>query len=80
MFPSLGNHESIPSGNFPPPWIKHENHNISWLYNEAAEQWKNWLPSDVNNTLLHGGFYSVLIRPKFRLISLNMNYCHTYSW
>lgn len=80
ILPALGNHEGIPAGNFPPPWIHHKDHSIAYLYEEANKQWKNWLPESEENTILHGGFYSVLIRPGFRLISLNMNYCHSLSW
>ncbi|KAG5893193.1 hypothetical protein JTB14_016469 [Gonioctena quinquepunctata] len=80
IFPAIGNHESAPAGNFAPPWIKDENHSIKWLYTNVADQWRRWLPSTAGNTILHGGFYSVLLRPGFRLISLNTNYCHTMSW
>ncbi|XP_017775503.1 PREDICTED: sphingomyelin phosphodiesterase-like [Nicrophorus vespilloides] len=80
IFPALGNHEGIPAGNFPPPWIKSKDQSIDWLYEEVSKEWSKWLPSEVNETLSHGGFYSVLIRPKFRLISLNMNYCYSLSW
>ncbi|KAF2899912.1 hypothetical protein ILUMI_06276 [Ignelater luminosus] len=80
ILPALGNHEGIPAGSFPPPWNRHEDHSISWLYEEVNRQWKDWLPASEENTILHGGFYSVLIRPGFRLISLNMNYCHSLNW
>lgn len=80
IFPALGNHESIPAGNFPPPWSHEPDHSINWLYSEVAKEWSKWLPESSKNTMLHGGFYSILIRPGFRLISLNMNYCHTISW
>ncbi|CAH0561026.1 unnamed protein product, partial [Brassicogethes aeneus] len=80
IFPALGNHESSPAGSFAPPWMKDETHGISWLYGQIQDQWKKWLPSSSENTLLHGGFYSVLLTPGFRLISLNNNYCHTLSW
>lgn len=60
--------------------MKHENHSVDWLYEEAAYHWSKWLPSEANNTVLHGGFYSVLVRPGFRIISMNMNYCHSLSW
>ncbi|XP_018565651.1 sphingomyelin phosphodiesterase-like [Anoplophora glabripennis] len=80
IFPALGNHESVPAGNFAPPWMKDEQHSVRWLYNILADQWRRWLPTTSGNTILHGGFYSVLLRPGFRLISLNTNYCHTFSW
>lgn len=60
--------------------MKHENHSVDWLYEEAAFHWSKWLPPEANSTVLHGGFYSVLVRPGFRVISMNMNYCHSLSW
>ncbi|CAH1103351.1 unnamed protein product [Psylliodes chrysocephalus] len=80
IFPAVGNHESVPAGSFAPPWIKNETHTIGWLYTNLADHWRKWLPSTSGNTLLHGAFYSVLLRPGFRLISLNTNYCHSLNW
>lgn len=80
ILPAVGNHEGIPAGNFPPPWNKDKEHSIDWLYKELNKQWKKWLPESEENSILHGGFYSVLIRPGFRVISLNTNYCNIYSW
>ncbi|XP_044255851.1 sphingomyelin phosphodiesterase-like isoform X2 [Tribolium madens] len=80
IFPALGNHESIPAGSFAPPWVQDPDRSIAWLYTKVADHWRKWLPASAGNTVLHGGFYSVLIRPGFRIISLNMNYCHTLSW
>ncbi|KAK4887019.1 hypothetical protein RN001_003290 [Aquatica leii] len=80
VLPCVGNHEGIPAGNFPPPWNNNKNYSIDWLYNELNKQWKQWLPASESNSILHGGFYSVLVRPGFRIISINTNYCHTYSW
>ncbi|KAF5302827.1 hypothetical protein FQA39_LY02007 [Lamprigera yunnana] len=80
ILPAIGNHEGIPSGNFPPPWNKDDKHSIDWLYNELNKQWEQWLPKSEKNSILRGGFFSVLIQPGFRLISLNTNYCYIYSW
>nr|CAH7762864.1 unnamed protein product [Callosobruchus chinensis] len=60
--------------------MKDTRHSIDWLYEVLVEHWKKWLPSSVDDTLRHGGFYSVLLRPGFRLIGLNTNYCHVLSW
>ncbi|KAJ8940102.1 hypothetical protein NQ318_016018 [Aromia moschata] len=60
--------------------IENPDSSISWLYDELDVQWKKWLPSSVSNTVRRGAFYSVLIRPGFRLISLNMNYCNNKNW
>lgn len=80
IFPALGNHESAPVNSFPPPFITTPNVSISWLYDELDVQWRKWLPSSVSNTVRRGAFYSVLVRPGFRLISLNMNYCNNKDW
>ncbi|XP_069704138.1 sphingomyelin phosphodiesterase-like [Periplaneta americana] len=79
IFPALGNHESAPVNSFPPPFIQND-FAISWLYNEVDNQWRQWLPSSVSHTVRRGAFYSVLVRPGFRIISLNMNYCNNKNW
>ncbi|CAG9816256.1 unnamed protein product [Phaedon cochleariae] len=80
IFPALGNHESAPVNSFPPPFVDNPDSTISWLYDELDIQWRKWLPSSVSNTVRRGAFYSVLVRPGFRLISLNMNYCNNKNW
>ncbi|CAH4031126.1 sphingomyelin phosphodiesterase isoform X2 [Pieris brassicae] len=80
IFPALGNHESSPVNSFPPPYISSPESNIGWLYNELDAQWRRWLPAGVSHTVRRGAFYSVLVRPGFRIISLNMNYCNNKNW
>ncbi|XP_037036162.1 sphingomyelin phosphodiesterase isoform X3 [Bradysia coprophila] len=80
IFPALGNHESAPVNSFPPPYVQQVDSSISWLYDELDVQWRNWLPSSVSHTVRRGAFYSVLVRPGFRIISLNMNYCNNKNW
>lgn len=42
-------------------------------------QWRNWLPSSVSHTVRRGAFYSVLVRPGFRVISLvSIGICQAY--
>ncbi|XP_057330103.1 sphingomyelin phosphodiesterase isoform X2 [Microplitis mediator] len=79
IFPALGNHESAPVNSFPPPFAPEEN-GISWLYDELDKQWKRWLPAGVSHTVRRGAFYSVLVRPGFRILSVNMNYCNNKNW
>lgn len=80
IFPALGNHESAPVNSFPPPYVNNADNSISWLYDELDVQWRRWLPQSVSNTVRRGAFYSVLVRPGFRIISLNMNYCNNKNW
>lgn len=64
---------------FPPPFVPEEN-SISWLYNELDKHWRLWLPAGVSHTVRRGAFYSVLVRPGFRILSVNMNYCNNKNW
>ncbi|KFM77578.1 Sphingomyelin phosphodiesterase, partial [Stegodyphus mimosarum] len=78
IFPALGNHESSPVNSFPIPAVK-GNDSISWLYKEVTKAWAPWLPGS-SSTLDMGAYYSVLVNPGFRIISLNMNYCNALNW
>lgn len=48
---------------------------MTFLYEELANEWKRWLPDDAIKTVRYGGYYTVLVRPGFRVISVNGNYC-----
>ncbi|XP_021710800.1 sphingomyelin phosphodiesterase isoform X1 [Aedes aegypti] len=80
IFPALGNHESAPVNSFPPPYVQQVDSSISWLYDELDIQWRRWLPASVSHTVRRGAFYSVLVRPGYRIISMNMNYCNNKNW
>lgn len=79
LWPNLMNQ---PTGiySFPPPYIQQKDISISWLYDELDTLWRRWLPASVSHTIRRGAFYSVLVRPGFRIISLNMNYCNNKNW
>lgn len=79
IFPALGNHESSPVNSFAPPYVAGD-YGVEYLYNELDRHWQKWLPQDTSNTVRKGGFYSVLVRPNFRIISMNMNYCNNKNW
>lgn len=70
IYPCVGNHEAAPPGLF-------STNNMTWLYSVLASQWIDQfgLDQQTRDTILKGGYYTTLIAPKFRLISLNMNYC-----
>ncbi|XP_043197858.1 sphingomyelin phosphodiesterase-like isoform X2 [Amphibalanus amphitrite] len=79
IFPALGNHEAAPVNSFPPPEIGGR-HSVSWLYDELDKEWRRWLPEQTSATVRRGAFYSVLVKPGFRIVSLNMNYCNNKNW
>ncbi|XP_035688597.1 sphingomyelin phosphodiesterase-like [Branchiostoma floridae] len=79
IYPALGNHESSPVDSFPPPFITGKD-SISWLYDALAETWTHWTPVSTKRNIERGAFYSILIRPGLRLISINTNYCNTNNW
>jgi len=80
VYPTLGNHETRPVNVFAPPEITDEEFSISWLYEEAVRQWAHWLPANASSTIRYGGYYTVLIKPGLRMVSMNMNYCYTFNW
>jgi sphingomyelin phosphodiesterase len=50
IYPTLGNHESSPVNLYPTPNIKEDN--ISWLYNEIAQDWIiTGLPSNLTQNI-----------------------------
>lgn len=64
---------------FPTPIIRSDN--ISWLYEALADNWLTLgLPADTRDSILRGAFYTTVVRPGLRLISLNMNYCSTENY
>jgi sphingomyelin phosphodiesterase len=90
FYPAVGNHEagiisvflfsslsfpsSAPCNLYPTPLIRTDN--ITWLYEALADSWlKLGLPADTRDSIIRGAFYTTLVRPGLRLISLNMNYC-----
>ncbi|RWS17270.1 sphingomyelin phosphodiesterase-like protein 2, partial [Dinothrombium tinctorium] len=74
VLPVIGNHEGVPVNSFPPPEVKGPT-SISWLYEAVAKEWSFWLPQEAIRTLRYGGYYTVRLRPGFRVICLNTNYC-----
>ncbi|XP_011501160.1 PREDICTED: sphingomyelin phosphodiesterase-like [Ceratosolen solmsi marchali] len=74
IFPSVGNHESCPVDSYAPAFAPPRK-SMSWLYDQLSKEWSRWLPADTFETIRRGAFYSVLVKPKFRIISINGNYC-----
>lgn len=48
---------------------------MSYLYDQLALEWSRWLPEEALESVREGGYYSFLVRPGFRVISVNGNYC-----
>ncbi|PWA27402.1 hypothetical protein CCH79_00000629 [Gambusia affinis] len=61
VFPALGNHDYWPQ--MPD--------STNDIYKAAAALWKRWLEPEALTTLSQGGFYSQLVKPGLRLLSLN---------
>lgn len=57
--------------------------NVKWLYEHLWSLWQAWLDpndADIKNTILEGGYYTVVPEPGFRIISLNNNDCYLFNW
>nr|XP_046228729.1 acid sphingomyelinase-like phosphodiesterase 3a isoform X3 [Scatophagus argus] len=63
VYPALGNHDYWPQDQMP----SHTNA----IYKAAAQLWKPWLQPEALLTLSQGGFYSQLVKPGLRVVSLN---------
>ncbi|PFX18637.1 Acid sphingomyelinase-like phosphodiesterase 3b [Stylophora pistillata] len=69
VYPALGNHDYHPKHLMPPK--------PNDIYRAVGNLWSRWLPHDAVNTFKEGGFYTVLIKPGLRLVSLNTVYYYT---
>ncbi|PAA83996.1 hypothetical protein BOX15_Mlig006336g2 [Macrostomum lignano] len=76
---ALGNHESVPVNSFPPRYIK-GNESMDWYYPALWEFLSPWVPSDQKENVLKGGYYTQLLYPGFRVVSLNLNYGNNLNW
>ncbi|XP_023652984.1 cyclic GMP-AMP phosphodiesterase SMPDL3A [Paramormyrops kingsleyae] len=65
VYPALGNHDYWPQDQLPVSTSK--------VYQAAADLWEPWLIPEALKTLREGGFYSQLVQPDLRLVSLNTN-------
>lgn len=46
----------------------------------AAREWSEWLPKESLDTISKGGYYTILVRPGFRIIALNSNVAYILNW
>ncbi|TKS75413.1 Acid sphingomyelinase-like phosphodiesterase 3a [Collichthys lucidus] len=63
VYPALGNHDYWPQDQMPT--------STNDVYRAAAQLWKPWLQPEALLTLSQGGFYSQLVKPGLRVVSLN---------
>eukprot|EP01103_Thecamoeba_quadrilineata_P008650 TRINITY_DN1838_c0_g1_i1.p1 TRINITY_DN1838_c0_g1~~TRINITY_DN1838_c0_g1_i1.p1 ORF type:complete len:540 (-),score=70.89 TRINITY_DN1838_c0_g1_i1:79-1698(-) len=73
IYPSIGNHECYPADQFMNPWT-------SWLNDGLANMWSLWLPGDAIEQVKEAIYYTTLISPGFRLVSLNTQYSDLYNF
>ena len=52
------------------------------LYDNLTAQWQSLLPPDlkIDESAKIAGCYSLLIKPGFRIISVNTNFCYKLNW
>ncbi|XP_037821085.1 sphingomyelin phosphodiesterase 1-like [Lucilia sericata] len=79
VYPAIGNHEPHPLNMFSPDYVPEEV-NTRWLYEYLYDIWSKYLPADTKETILKGGYYTVLVKPGFRIVTLNNNDCYTSNW
>ena len=65
---------------FASPEITDSEFTTAWLYDEVDLQWAQWLPADTSSTIRYGGYYTALVQPGLRIVSMNMNYCYTDNY
>ncbi|KAL1496920.1 hypothetical protein ABEB36_007972 [Hypothenemus hampei] len=81
VFPILGNHEPHPADTYSPESVdKNSNVSSQWVLDLVAEEWSRWLPNDTQTTIKKGGYYTVLVKPGFRIIALNSNVCFRFNF
>ncbi|EFA84874.1 metallophosphoesterase domain-containing protein [Heterostelium album PN500] len=69
IYPAIGNHDVYPQHQLAP--------GPNWLLNNISEIWSDLLTTESIETLKIGGYYSELIEPGLRIISLNTVFYYT---
>lgn len=80
VIPVIGNHDSVPINSFPPREVWSTGFSGAWLYSAMADMWKPWLPPNAVATLENFGYYSLLVRPRFRIIVVNTNVAYKLNF
>jgi len=77
IYLSMGNHEGFPVNMFPTAEAQGTNVSVEWLYDNVADmEWANSLNIEDRDMFRQNGFYTTLLQPGLRLVSLNTNFCH----
>lgn len=82
ILPTFGNHEMVPVDQFSPSsmFALAKDDSPEWLYQEFDAYWSRWLPRSTQATIMRDGFYSAVIRPGLKVVSLNTNFCHNKNF
>lgn len=80
IYPLLGNHEANAVNTCSQPEFNNTEFSMDWLFKPLADMWTTLLPMDTYNTIRYGAYYSVLVRPGFRIVAINMNYAAPENW
>jgi len=76
VYLTLGNHEGFPVNAFPTDDQENSIVSGAWLYEGlASHQWADNLLPEEKERFRRNGFYSALVKPKLRIISINNNFC-----
>ncbi|XP_044748363.1 sphingomyelin phosphodiesterase-like [Coccinella septempunctata] len=77
----LGNHEPHPMNMYAPLSINQTSLSTKWLYDALRTEELAEFPDERGlGKIEAGGFYTVLLRPGFRVIVLNNNACYTENY
>lgn len=71
IYPALGNHDNFLSDQLPAPPLSDK-----WM-SYIAKTWSGLLPPDALQTVRYGGYYTISLSPKLRLIHFNSILCDT---
>jgi len=78
---SVGNHEAAPVNSFRVPAVYDDGYRMDYLYSVLAEIWNGvGVPEDSLEDVRTGGYYTWLLMPGLRVVSLNTNYGWYQNW
>ncbi|XP_068152588.1 sphingomyelin phosphodiesterase 1 [Drosophila tropicalis] len=80
VYSCLGNHEPHPTNVFVNENDIPAELNVDWLYSHVWSLWSKWLPASAEETVLRGGYYTVLPATGPRIIALNSMDCYLFNW